>query len=123
MANRWHGDSPRIEHWTNAVEQAVHAAENALAGPAGSTNFSSVPYFWSDQYDRKIQFSGRARPHDEVVVVDGSLADRRLTALYRLGDRVVACLAVNQPRALIKYRKLIAGGVRWEAALGEADAS
>ena len=33
VANRWHGDSPRIEHWTNAVEQAVHAAENALAGP------------------------------------------------------------------------------------------
>ena len=50
VANRWHGDSPRIEHWTNAVEQAVHAAENALAGPAAGTSFSSVPYFWSDQY-------------------------------------------------------------------------
>ena len=74
VANRWHGDSPRIEHWTNAVEQAVHAAENALA-------------------------------------------DRRLTALYRRGDRVVACLAVNQPRALIKYRKLLAGGAVWEAAI------
>jgi NADPH-dependent 2,4-dienoyl-CoA reductase/sulfur reductase-like enzyme len=58
VANRWHGDSPRIEHWTNAVEQAVHAAENALAGPEASTSFSSVPYFWSDQYDRKIQFIG-----------------------------------------------------------------
>ena len=80
VANRWHGDSPRIEHWTNAVEQAVHAAENALAGPAADTSFSSVPYFWSDQYDRKIQFIGRARPHDEIVIVDGSLADRRLTA-------------------------------------------
>jgi NADPH-dependent 2,4-dienoyl-CoA reductase/sulfur reductase-like enzyme len=123
VANHWHGDSPRIEHWTNAVEQAVHAAENALAGPAGSTNFSSVPYFWSDQYDRKIQFVGRARPHDEMVVVDGSLADRRLTALYRRGDRVVACLAVNQPRALMKYKKLIAGGARWEAALTATGAS
>ena len=117
MANRWHGDSPRIEHWTNAVEQAVHAAENALAGPEASTLFSSVPYFWSDQYDRKIQFIGRARPHDEIVIVDGSLADRRLTALYRRGDRVVACLAVNQPRALIKYRKLLAAGASWEGAL------
>ena len=56
VANRWHGDSPRIEHWTNAVEQAVHAAENALAGPEASTSFSSVPYFWSDQY----------RPQDPV---------------------------------------------------------
>ena len=123
VANRWHGDSPRIEHWTNAVEQAVHAAENALAGPSADTSFSSVPYFWSDQYDRKIQFIGRARPHDEMVVVDGSLADRRLTALYRSGDRVVACIAVNQPRALIKYRKLIAAGALWEAALSGAAAS
>src|SRR4029453_4980667 len=117
VANQWHGDSPRIEHWTNAVEQGVHAAENALAGPAAHTRFSAVPYFWTDQYAPKIQFIGRARPHDEMVIVDGSLADRRLTALYRRGDRVVACLAVNQPLALIKYRKLIAGGALWEAAL------
>jgi NADPH-dependent 2,4-dienoyl-CoA reductase/sulfur reductase-like enzyme len=123
VANRWHGDSPRIEHWTNAVEQGVHAAENALADPDSSTSFSSVPYFWSDQYDRKIQFVGRARPHDEMVIVDGSLADRRLTALYRCGDRVVACLAVNQPRALIKYKKLIADSARWEAALTATTAS
>jgi NADPH-dependent 2,4-dienoyl-CoA reductase/sulfur reductase-like enzyme len=117
VANRWHGDSPRIEHWTNAVEQAVHAAENALAGPAADTGFSSVPYFWSDQYDRRIQFIGRARPHDEMVIVDGSLADRRLTALYRRADRVVGCLAVNQPRVLLKYRKLVADGATWEAAM------
>jgi NADPH-dependent 2,4-dienoyl-CoA reductase/sulfur reductase-like enzyme len=117
IANRWHGDSPRIEHWTNAVEQAVCVAENALAGPAACTSFSSVPYFWSDQYDRKIQFIGRARPHDEMVIVDGSLEDRRLTALYRRGDRMVACLAVNQPRALVKYRKLLAAGTSWEAVL------
>jgi NADPH-dependent 2,4-dienoyl-CoA reductase/sulfur reductase-like enzyme len=117
VANQWHGDSPRIEHWTNAVEQAVHAAENALAGAAAGTFFSSVPYFWSDQYDRKIQFIGRAHPHDEMVIVDGSLAERRLTALFRRGDRVVACLAVNQPRALIKYRKLLASAATWEAAV------
>jgi NADPH-dependent 2,4-dienoyl-CoA reductase/sulfur reductase-like enzyme len=117
FANRWHGDSTRIEHWTNAVEQAVHAAENALAGAGASSSFSSVPYFWSDQYDRKIQFAGDARQHDEMVIVDGSLAERRLTALFRRGDRLMACLAVNQPRSLIKYRKLLAGGVSWEAAL------
>ena len=123
VVNRWHGDSPRIEHWTNAVEQGVHAAENALAGPAASTSFSSVPYFWSDQYDRKIQFIGSARRHDEMVIVDGSLADRRLVALFRRGDRVVACLAVNQPRALIKYRKLLAARASWVVALSETAAS
>ena len=115
--NRWHGEALRIEHWTNAVEQGVHAAENALAGPGASTSFSSVPYFWSDQYDRKVQFIGLARRHDEMVIVDGSVADRRLTALFRRGDRVVACLAVNQPRALIRYRKLVAAGASWDAAL------
>ena len=117
VVNQWYGESPRIEHWSNAVEQAVHAAENLLAGPEAGTSFSSVPYFWSDQYDRKIQFIGRARPHDEVLIVDGALADRRLTALFRRGDRVVACLAVNQPKALIKYRKLLAGHASWDAAL------
>jgi NADPH-dependent 2,4-dienoyl-CoA reductase/sulfur reductase-like enzyme len=116
VANRWHGGAPRIEHWTNAVEQAVHAAESALAGPGAAASFSSVPYFWSDQYDRKIQFVGGARPHDEILIVDGSLADRRLTALYRRGDRLAACLAVNQPRALIKYRKMLAAGASWDAA-------
>ena len=123
VANQWLDDSPRVEHWTNAVEQGVHVAEQALAGPGAGANFSSVPYFWSDQYDRKIQFIGRARPDDEMVLVDGSLADRRLTALYRRGDRVVACLAVNQPRALIKYRKSLAAGLSWEAALSGATAS
>ena len=121
VVNQWYGESPRIEHWSNAVEQAVHAAENLLAGPEAGTSFSSVPYFWSDQYDRKIQFIGRARPHDEVLIVDGALADRRLTALFRRGDRVVACLAVNQPKALIKYRKLLAGHARWDAALSGSE--
>ena len=119
VANEWHGDSPRIEHWTNAVEQAVHAAENALAGSGASASFSSVPYFWSDQYDRKIQFAGDARRHDEMVIVDGSLAERRLTTIFRRGERLVACLTVNQPRALIKYRKLLAARTSWEAALSE----
>ena len=56
VANQWYGESPRIEHWSNAVEQAVHAAENLLAAPGSATSFSSVPYFWSDQY----------RPQDPV---------------------------------------------------------
>jgi NADPH-dependent 2,4-dienoyl-CoA reductase/sulfur reductase-like enzyme len=117
MPNLWSGECVRIEHWTNAVEQAVHVAANMLAEGGDRASFSSVPYFWSDQYDRKVQFVGRARADDEMVIVDGSLADRRLTALYRRGDQVTACLAINQPRALIKYRKLLAEGASWEATL------
>jgi NADPH-dependent 2,4-dienoyl-CoA reductase/sulfur reductase-like enzyme len=116
LPNRWSGDTRRIEHWTNAVEQAVHVAANVLAEGGDRASFSSVPYFWSDQYDRKVQFVGRARPDDEMVIVDGSLAERTLTALYRRGDRLVACLAINHARATIKYRKLLAEGASWEAA-------
>lgn len=114
--NLWLDDARRIEHWTNAVEQAVHVAETLLSGNGTRNVFSSVPYFWSDQYDRKIQMVGRARPDDEMLIVDGSLGERKLTALFRRDDRVVACLALNQPRALIKYRKLLAEGASWATA-------
>lgn len=116
MHNAWLGEAVRVEHWTNAVEQAAHVAEQLLAG-GGTTPFSSVPYFWSDQYDRRVQFVGRAAPHDEMVVVEGSQAARQFTALYRRGDRLCACLAVNQPRSTIKYRKLLARGASWSETL------
>ena len=54
--------------------------------------------------------------------MDGALADRRLTALFRSGDRLVGCLAVNQPGAIVKYRKLLSGGATWDAALSGAAA-
>ena len=116
IPNGWIGDAPRIEHWSNAVEQAAFVAESALDGDSGRV-FSSVPYFWSDQYDRKIQFVGLARPHDEMVVVEGSIADRQLTALFRRGDTLCACLTINQPRSLVRFRKLLAERVSWAAAL------
>ena len=76
-----------------------------------------------EAYDRRIQFIGGGPPHDEIVIVDGSLADRRLTALHRRGDRLLACLALNQPRALTKYRKLLAAGESWNAAISGPAAS
>ncbi len=116
MHNLWLDDARRIEHWTNAVEQAAHVAENLMAGNGTRNLFSSVPYFWSDQYDRKIQMVGRARRDDEMVIVEGSLADRKLTALYRRDDRLVACLVINQPRSMIKFKKLLAEGASWATA-------
>jgi len=116
MHNLWLGDDRRIEHWTNAVEQGVLVAENLLAGGGTRNVFSSVPYFWSDQYDRKLQMVGRTLPTDEMVIVDGSLQERKFTALFRRDDRLVACFALSQPRALIKYRKLLADNASWEQA-------
>jgi 3-phenylpropionate/trans-cinnamate dioxygenase ferredoxin reductase subunit len=117
IPNAWLDDSPRIEHWTNAVEQAAYVSGCVLAGGVPVRPFESVPYFWSDQYDRKIQFAGRAHPGDEVAIVDGSVDERRLVALYRRGDRLAACLAVSQPRAFVRFRRLLADRTPWAAAL------
>ncbi len=59
------GAQVRIEHWTNAAEQGVVAARSLLAGRAQADAYVPVPYFWSDQYDVKIQVIGHPRPDDD----------------------------------------------------------
>jgi NADPH-dependent 2,4-dienoyl-CoA reductase/sulfur reductase-like enzyme len=113
IPNAWTGDDRRVEHWTNAVEQAVLVAGNALAGERASTPFVSVPYFWSDQYDRKIQCAGRVQPGDEAVLVEGSFMERSVAVLYRRGDRVAACLTVNRPRTFVAFRRLLKDRRDW----------
>ena len=75
--NRLFGESMRVEHWDNAIGQGTAAARRLLAGDGGGEPFAPVPWFWSDQYDRKIQLAGRSGPDDEVVVVTGSPDERR----------------------------------------------
>jgi NADPH-dependent 2,4-dienoyl-CoA reductase/sulfur reductase-like enzyme len=115
--NPWCDEVMRVEHWTNAAEQAYVAAGNLLAAEAQRTPFASAPYFWSDQYDRKVQFAGRCRGHDEFRVVDGSLAELKLTALYGRAGRLVGVLAINQPRRLIQFRRLLLEVTPFEAAV------
>ena len=79
-----------------------------------------MPWFWSDQYDRKIQLAGRSAGADEVRVVDGSTEERRFVALYRRGDRLVGVLAMNRPRLLVTYRGLVERGAAWDEALAQA---
>jgi NADPH-dependent 2,4-dienoyl-CoA reductase/sulfur reductase-like enzyme len=110
------GRELRLEHWENAAEQGRHAAASLLAG-TGAAPFEPVPYFWSDQYGVKIQFVGEAQPGDEVVVVDGSVEERRFVACYGRGGRLVAALAFHRPRLLMRYRSLLADGASFAAAL------
>lgn len=114
--NRLFGQSMRVEHWDNAVEQGMAAARRLLAGEAAEP-FAPVPWFWSDQYDRKIQLAGRSGPDDEVFVVTGSLEERRFAAIYGRAGRIVAVLGFNRPRHVMQYRRLIAGGASWDEAL------
>ncbi|WP_406010781.1 FAD-dependent oxidoreductase [Streptomyces sp. NBC_00637] len=114
---RWYnplfGTSMRIEHRTNAAEQGMAVARNLLH-PDGRKPFAPVPYFWSDQYDMRIQAYGFLRGHDEVAVVEGDLAERRFVAAYRTGDRVSGALAVGMPpKAIRLWRGLIAAGATW----------
>jgi len=103
------GETMRVEHWTNAVEQA-NAAASALLDGDGAPPLSSVPYFWSDQYDAKIQFAGRIARGDTLRVVEGSVAERNLVALYGRAGKLRGVLVVNKPAALIRNRKAIADG-------------
>jgi 3-phenylpropionate/trans-cinnamate dioxygenase ferredoxin reductase component len=120
---RWHNplfdESMRVEHWTNAVEQSSAAVDTLLADAAGETapEFAPVPYFWSDQYDVKIQFAGRTTGFDSLEVVDGSPADRKFVALFGRAGRLVGVLAFGRPRLLMQYRRLIADRASWDQAL------
>ncbi len=113
----------RVEHWEHAIDMGAHAARRLLAGDGPGEPYAPVPWFWSDQYDRKLQLAGRPRPDDELVVVAGSTAERRFTALYGRNDRVVGALAMNMPARVVKYRRAIAAGLTWTDALADASAA
>ena len=122
---RWHNERfdevMRVEHWDNAVDQGGAAARRLLAGDGPGMPFTPIPWFWSDQYDRKIQLAGRSVDTDEVRVIDGSTEERRFTAIYRRGDRLSAVLAFNRPRLVMKFRMLIETGASWDDALAVAE--
>jgi NADPH-dependent 2,4-dienoyl-CoA reductase/sulfur reductase-like enzyme len=116
------GAEIRIEHWTNAAEQGVAAARSLLAGRADAPTYSPVPYFWSDQYETKIQVIGHPHPDDEVVVVDGSVEERRFVALYARQGRVTAALGFSRPRQLMSLRPLVEQQVGLDEARGQLSA-
>lgn len=111
------GESMRIEHRTNAAEQGEHAARSLLAGDGSRRGFAPVPYFWSDQYDCKIQVIGSPHASDETVVVNGSPEERRFVALFCRAGRLSGVLAFSRPRALMAYRGLLERAASMEEAL------
>ena len=112
------GASMRLEHWTNATEQGVHAARRLLGH---EDPFAPVPFVWSDQYDRKIQTVGVVSPDAEVHVAHGTLADRQFVALFGREGRLVGALGFNRPRFVMQYRRIIAERGSWDAALQHAN--
>ncbi|MFI0467441.1 NAD(P)/FAD-dependent oxidoreductase [Saccharopolyspora sp. 5N102] len=94
----------RFEHWTTALEQPATAIHNLLAGRT-ARNFTTVPYFWSEQYGVRIQFAGHASPKDEVEIVDGAPDDRRFVARFHRANETTAFLAMNNPKLFTKHRR------------------
>jgi 3-phenylpropionate/trans-cinnamate dioxygenase ferredoxin reductase subunit len=94
----------RIEHWSNAAEQARVAAANLLAVPEERRPYAPVPSFWSDQYGVKIQAVGLPALADEEQVVEGSLDDGRfVVALARQND-LVGAVGFNAAARMPWYR-------------------
>jgi len=113
----------RVEHWTNAAEQGAAAARNLLAVARGEapTPYAAVPFFWSDQFESRIQFVGRAHGGDDVHVFAGSL-DGAFAALYGWQGRLRGVLGVSMPKMVMPFRSLIAAGASWDEALAKAAA-
>ena len=98
----------RLECVQNAIDQAKHAA---LAMVGRAKIYSEVPWFWSDQYDLKLQIAGLARPPDRLVL-RGDPASRKF-AVFHLRDGVVAAVeAINAAPEYLTGRKLIADGAK-----------
>lgn len=111
------GESMRLEHWTNAAEQGVAAAQRLLADDGAAVPFAPVPFVWSDQYDLKIQVAGHVRGDDTVEIVDGSLEELRFVAAVGRAGRLVGAVGFSRPRVLMQYRRLVSERATFDDAL------
>ncbi len=96
----------RLESVQNAIDQAKHAALSMLGKPNA---YREVPWFWSDQYDLKLQIAGLAAPQDRIVL-RGDPKLRKFAVFHLREGKVVAVEAVNAAPEYIVGRKLIADG-------------
>lgn len=94
----------RVEHWTNAGEQAKLLA-CALLGAEPPTA-ARVPYFWSDQYDVKIQALGTTNATDDVQVVSDD--GRKFLAYYSRGGSLTGVVGAGMTAQVMKARAKIA---------------
>ncbi|WP_371651166.1 oxidoreductase C-terminal domain-containing protein [Streptomyces mirabilis] len=102
----------RLEHRMNATEQAMAAAGNLLGD---AKPFAPVPYFWTDQYDTRIQAYGIFPPDADVRIVHGDPVDGCFAAAYGHHGRVVGVLGWNTPRQIRTLRRLVVERASWTA--------
>ncbi len=113
VANAWHpvlGRRIRVEHWANALNQPVVAAATILGRGAV---YDRLPYFYSDQYDLGMEYTGYVVPDGyDGVVVRGDLASREFVAFWLHDGRVLAGMNVNVWDVTDDIKALIGSGTR-----------
>jgi 3-phenylpropionate/trans-cinnamate dioxygenase ferredoxin reductase component len=101
-----YGRRGRLESVHNAIEQGKLAAAAIMGKPRPTLD---CPWFWSDQYDLKLQIAGLSTDYDEIVV-RGSPEDKKFAAFYLRAGRLIAVDAVNSPPEFLASKKLIITG-------------
>lgn len=102
--NSIYGRRLRLESVHNALEQAKTAVNN-ICGM--DDRYAQVPWFWSDQYDIKLQIAGLAEGYDHVVIRGDSSADR-FACFYLREQRLIAVDAINSPKEFLRAKGVIA---------------
>jgi NADPH-dependent 2,4-dienoyl-CoA reductase/sulfur reductase-like enzyme len=101
-----YGKRLNVEHWDNALRAPAVAAANLLSG---DERYDPVPYFWSEQLGRRIQYVGH-HPAGDSSVVRGEPTGSAWTVCWLQGERLVATLSTGRPRDIAHSRKSIALG-------------
>jgi NADPH-dependent 2,4-dienoyl-CoA reductase/sulfur reductase-like enzyme len=118
-----YGERLLIHHWDNALQGPRTVAANLLAegyadGETDSVSYDPVPYFWSEQFGRFVQYVGHHRRDDEDEIVwRGSPENAAWSVCWLREGRLAALLAVGRPRDLAQGRKLIQQAVTVDRAL------
>jgi 3-phenylpropionate/trans-cinnamate dioxygenase ferredoxin reductase component len=117
-----YGRRLRFEHWDIALHAPEVVAANVLGG---DEVYNPVPYSWSEQFGRMMQYAGyhaaadrliwRGPPPDQAADPAGA-APEPWTACWLSGDRLVAVLAVDRPRDVLQGRRIVAAGTPVDAA-------
>lgn len=102
----WQNGRIRLESVPNAIDQAEAVAANMLGI---ETPYTAKPWFWSDQYDVKLQIAGLSTGYDRVVIRPGDKPQSCSHWYYR-ADRLLAIDAMNDPRAYMTGKRLIEAG-------------
>ncbi|MCX5396517.1 NAD(P)/FAD-dependent oxidoreductase [Streptomyces sp. NBC_00102] len=100
-----------VHHWDNALQgpRTVAAGITGAEGPDATEPYDPVPYFWSEQFGRFVQYAGHHTDAD-TLLWRGDPADEEWTVLWLRDGALVALLAVGRPRDLTQGRRLVASG-------------